>query len=522
MKILKQKMNRLLLVFIAAPIVSMSVAQNVITKVDGPFNSTAESLATYKCPVWFRDAKFGIWAHWGPQSVPMAGDWYARYMYSQDDPRDKRGQYKDHIARYGHPSVNGWKDIIPLWKAEKFDPDRLMALYKNAGAKYFVSMGVHHDNFDLWNSKYQHWNAVKMGPRRDIVGDWQKAAKKLGMPFGVSEHLAASFTWWQSSHGSDKTGPMSNIPYDGADPKFEDLYHWKASVGDKAWYTTDERFFKEWYRRISDLLETYHPDLLYSDGGLPFGNYGRTLLANYYNESIKLHGGLEAVYNCKDHRSGELIMGSCVQDMERGLLPGINSEPWQTDTSIGDWFYNSNWKTNDTGGMYRSPEWVIHTLVDIVSKNGNLLLNVIQRPDGTIDAEVEQLLEAVGAWLKINGDAIYGTRPWTTFGEGPALKVMTGGHWKEDFEFTAQDIRFTTKKSNLYAITLGVPTDAKLRIFSLAKQKCKVSKIELLGYDGKIKWAQTDNVLEVDLPANYKPSIGLTLKITGDNIVSVN
>ena len=165
----------------------------------GPFTFTQESLKGFQCPDWFRDAKFGIWAHWGPQAVPMAGDWYARHMYTDDN---KRGQYQHHLDTYGHPSTQGWKDIIPLWKAEKFDPDRLMTLYKAAGARYFVSMGVHHDNFDLWNSKYHKWNAAQMGPKRDIVGDWQKAAKKQGLPFGVSEHLGASFWWWQGSSKS--------------------------------------------------------------------------------------------------------------------------------------------------------------------------------------------------------------------------------------------------------------------------------------------------------------------------------
>src|SRR5208283_5058383 len=186
----------------------------------GPFQPTMQSLTNYHCPKWFRDAKFGIWAHWGPQAAPMDGDWYARQMYQQGS-----AQYKDHLERYGHPSTNGYKDIIPLWKAEKWDPDRLMALYQKAGARYFVSMGCHHDNFDLWNSKFHKWNAVNMGPQRDVVGDWQKAARKLGLRFGVSEHMGASFTWFQVSHGSDKTGPLAGVKYDGANPKWDELYH---------------------------------------------------------------------------------------------------------------------------------------------------------------------------------------------------------------------------------------------------------------------------------------------------------
>jgi len=487
--------------------------------VQGPFTSTQNSLTNFQCPDWFRDAKFGIWAHWGPQSVPMAGDWYARHMYTQDN---KRGQYQDHLTRYGHPSTNGWKDIIPLWKAEKFDPDRLMKLYKQAGAKYFVSMGVHHDNFDLWNSKFHRWNAVQMGPHRDIVGAWQKAAKKQGLPFGVSEHLGASFWWWQVNKGSDTNGPLAGVPYDGADPRWQELYHWPAAPGDtNRWYSSDPRWHQEWFGRISDLVSTYKPDLLYTDGGLPFGEVGRTLVANFYNANIQQHRELEAVYTCKAMGTGEFVPGSYVQDMERGLLPGINPLPWQTDTSIGDWFYNKNWKAKDTGTMYRSPEWVVHTLVDIVSKNGNLLLNVIQRPDGTIDPEVEQLLAGIGGWMKINGEAIYGTRPWSTFGEGPSVSKITGGHFKEDFAFTAEDIRFTTKGKTLYAIALGWPADRQLTIKSLAKadgSSAQVKRVDLLGHRGKLKYTQSADGLVVTLPEQKLSDIALALKITGSDL----
>src|SRR5512134_3363061 len=186
----------------------------------GPFQPTVASLKQYQYPDWFRDAKFGIWAHWGPQPVPMDGDWYARGMY---EPGNKH--YKYHLEHYGHPSEFGYKDIIPLWKAEKWDPDRLMALYKRAGAKYFVSMGSHHDNFFLWNSKLHRWNSVNMGPKRDVVGDWQKAAKNQGLYFGVSEHLGASFTWFQASHRADRSGPKAGVPYDGANSNYWDLYH---------------------------------------------------------------------------------------------------------------------------------------------------------------------------------------------------------------------------------------------------------------------------------------------------------
>ncbi|MEO7494018.1 MAG: alpha-L-fucosidase, partial [Massilia sp.] len=309
-----------------------------LTHVAGPFSADPASLSKYETPEWYRDAKFGIWAHWGPQAVPRAGDWYARNMYIYGTP-----QYQHHLKNYGHPSQSGYKDIIALWKAEKFDPEALMGLYAKAGAKYFVSMGVHHDNFDLWDSKYHRWNAVKMGPHRDIVGEFKKAADKAGLRFGVSEHLGASYAWFSPSHGYDQMWPKLGVDYDGADPQYADLYHpahnepYKSSA---TWYAKSSAWHQEWYNRVTDLMTHYKPDLLYSDGGIPFGVTGRTMMANFYNENIKTHGKLEAVYNFKDIGSGEFIRKAGVQDVERGVMEGINPVPWQTCTSIGDWFYS--------------------------------------------------------------------------------------------------------------------------------------------------------------------------------------
>jgi alpha-L-fucosidase len=469
----------------------------------GPFAPTFESLKQYKYPDWFRDAKLGIWAHWGPQSVPMAGDWYARNMYIQG-----QGQYENHLKNYGHPSEKGFKDIIPLWKAEKWDPDRLMGLYKKAGARYFVSMGVHHDSFDLWNSHFNKWNAVNMGPKRDVVGTWEKAARKQGLRFGVSEHLGASFTWYQVSHGSDKTGPKAGVPYDGADPQYQDLYHFPAEPGDTGWYSNNPRWHQEWFRRIQDLVDNYHPDLLYSDGAVPFGNdFGRAMIAHLYNTDMQRHNGrLEAVYNCKQKSEG-----MWVEDLERGVMPGIRPQPWQTDTSIGDWFYNKDWK-------FRNIDWVINMLVDIVSKNGNLLLNVVQRPDGSLDPEVETLLGQMADWTAVNGEGIFGTRPWIVYGEGPTK--AKGGNFKEDFGYSAADIRFTTKGKTLYAFALGWPADGKLLVKTLAKTPAsgKITKVSLLGYKGKIQWTQTADGLAITLPAQKLSDHAIALKINGQRL----
>jgi alpha-L-fucosidase len=474
----------------------------------GPFQPTMESLKGYKYPKWFRDAKFGIWAHWGPQSVPMEGDWYARQMYQQGS-----GDYKDHLTRYGHPSVKGYKDIIPLWKAEKWDPEHLMELYKKAGAKYFVSMGSHHDNFFLWKSKLHRWNAFEMGPHRDVVGDWQKAAKRNGLKFGVSEHLGASFTWFQPSHGSDKTGPKAGVPYDGADPKYADLYHTPAAPGDTGWYSTNPQWQQEWYREIKELVDNYHPDLLYSDGGVPFGNkVGLSMIAHFYNSNAAAHGGsVQAVYNCKQTSDGRWV-----EDLERGIMPKIDPNPWQTDTSIGDWFYNKHWK-------FRPVSWVIDMLVDNVSKNGNLLLNVVQRPDGSLDPEVLQMLKDLADWSAIHGEAIYGSRPWQVYGES-AVRVK-GGSFNESYTYTAKDIRFTTKGKTLYALTLGWPTDGKILVRSLARPAGStanaISKVALLGYKGKLTWSQSPEGLLVRLPHKEVSQFTAGLKITGTHLVAI-
>ena len=473
----------------------------------GPFAPTMQSFTNYQCPEWFRDAKFGIWAHWGPQAVPMDGDWYARGMY---EPGNKHYTY--HTNHYGHPSEFGYKDIIPLWKAEKWDPDRLMQLYKKAGAKYFVSMGSHHDNFFLWNSRLHRWNAVNMGPKRDVVGEWQRAATKYGLRFGVSEHLGASFTWFQSSHRADKSGPKAGVPYDGANPEYQDLYHFPAEPGDTGWYSSNPRWQHQWFAEIKELVDNYHPDLLYSDGGVPFGNeVGRSLIAHFYNQDAARHGGkVQVVYNCKQKSDGRWV-----EDLERGVMPKIDPYPWQTDTSIGDWFYDRNWK-------FRPVRWVVHMLVDNVSKNGNLLLNIVQRPDGSLDPEAETMLQQLAQWNAVHGEAIFGTRPWLVYGES-AVRVR-GGSFGEDFKYNAREIRFTTKGATLYAFALGWPEDGRMVIRSLAKPADggnEISRVELLGHRGELRFTQSADSLVVTLPAQKTSEIACALRITGRRLKAV-
>nr|WP_166180332.1 alpha-L-fucosidase [Altererythrobacter segetis] len=473
----------------------------------GRFDARVESLRSYQAPDWYRDAKFGIWAHWGPQAVPRMGDWYARFMYVPGHP-----DYDAHVRKYGHPSEFGYKDVIKLWKAEKFDPAALMEKYAAAGAKYFVSMGVHHDNFDLWSSAHHRWNATKVGPMRDVVGEWRDEARQRGLRFGVSEHLGASHNWWWPSHQCDQFWPKLGVPYDGADPQYADLYHaahnepYLNRGGD--WYTKDPRFHQIWYDRIRDLLDSYQPDLLYSDGGIPFGVVGRSLVAHMYNSSIARSGKLEAVYNCKDLGSGEFYKEACVQDVERGVMQGINPLPWQTDTSNGDWFYSDGYKYKTTGE-------VLTMLADIVSKNGNLLLNVVLYPDGSLPPESEQLLAELALWMQVNGEAIHGTRPWKVFGEGPT--EAASGAFKESAAYTAQDIRFTAKGEAVYAITLGEPA-WKVAITSLRKdnahEKRPVRAVRLLGNRRSLAFRQTSAGLEVQLPPTLPTRHASALQIT--------
>ncbi|MFA5329232.1 MAG: alpha-L-fucosidase [Prolixibacteraceae bacterium] len=493
---------------------TFSVPAQTQKNAEGPFKPTDESFHQYKYPDWFRDAKFGIWAHWGPQAVPRQGDWYARNMYIQSGKEWETRDYEDHLKKYGHPSKFGYKDIIPLWKAERWDPEKLMALYKKVGAKYFVSMGTHHDNFFLWNSKIHKWNSVKMGPMKDVVGLWQKAAKNEGLRFGVSEHLGASYTWFQAAHGADKTGPMASVPYDGNNEEFADLYHKKAAPDDNQWLTKDPENQKEWLACISELIDMYHPDLLYSDSELPFGEIGQTMLAHFYNSDMTFnHGKLDAVYTCKLRPSE----GRWVQDVERGALDSISPFPWQTDTSIGDWYYR-------TGQKYMTGTQVIQMLVDIVSKNGNLLLNVVQTPEGDLEPDVLAILDEIAQWTPVNGEGIYGTRPWKIYGEGPSTQKNQAkgqfGGVKDVRPYESTDIRFTSKGETLYAFCMGKPAN-DIKIASLGKDSKisnkTVASVQLLGANEKLKWNQSNDALVISKPTNLPEWQVVTFKIEFKN-----
>ena len=510
------------------------------------FEPNWQSLANYQCPDWFRDAKFGIWAHWTAQCVPEQGDWYARRMYQQyAEGTDQNGKrimtdkpnpdYVTQVERYGHPSKVGFKDIDHLWRAENWDPEKLMNLYKRAGAKYFVALANHHDNFDCYDSKYQPWNSVNIGPKKDLVGLWAKAARKNGLRFGVTVHAARAWTWFEVAQGSDRDGPLAGVPYDGkltkADGKGtwwegydpQDLYAQNHQLGEKP----DKAYCEKFYNRTIDLVDKYKPDLLYFDDGvLPLRDsgeeYGLGIAAHLYNASIKWHGRNEAVMNTKGLNKEQ--RQCLVWDIERGVSDRVESFVWQTDTCIGNWHYNLS--TFDQHG-YKTAAQVVSMLADIVSKNGNLLLNIPVKGDGTIDSDEIAFLEDLAKWMAVNSEAIFATRPWMLFGEGPSTKqvqprrrdgsIRTTADLPSRVLFTAEDIRFTTKGKTLYAIVLNWPTDGNVTVKSLGFDNklldTQITKVELLGGKDPLKWTRTANQLKVELPAQKPCDHAYVLKI---------
>jgi alpha-L-fucosidase len=470
----------------------------------GPFRADWESLQKYEAPEWYRDAKFGIFIHWGVYSVPaFSNEWYPRNMYEPGFDA-----YKHHIATYGTQDKFGYKDFVPMFKAEHYDPAAWAGLFKKAGAKYVVPVAEHHDGFAMYDSGVSDWTAKKMGPHRDLIGDLAKAVRAEGLHFGVSTHRVEHDFF---------LGPGRKIQSDVNDPQYAafygpaqvGVYKWGNPVGNDFTYVASA-WTNDWLARSAELVQKYHPDIVYFDWWIGQASI-RSNLARfasfYYNSSLKF-GDHIGVINYKDYAMQE---HSAVLDIERGQLGDIRPLTWQTDTSVS----NKSWGyiENDT---FKSPEFVVDQLIDIVSKNGNLLLNIGPRSDGTIPEPVQQVFLDVGAWLTINGESIYGTRPWRVYGEGPTKAAAGSFHDTDVQKYTTEDFRFTTKGDVLYAIGLAWPAGGEAIVHSLAGAigSEPVQEVALLGGSAKLQFEQRADGLHVQLPAEPPAKFAYALRIT--------
>ena len=471
---------------------------------------TWKSLQQYTTPDWFRDAKFGIFIHWGVYSVPAFGnEWYPRNMYVQGTP-----EHDFHIETFGPHTEFGYKDFIPQFKAENFDPCAWTDLFKESGAKYIVPVAEHHDGFAMYDSSFSKWNAVNMGPKRDVIGELAQATRDAGMTFGLSSHRAEN--WWYFNGGRE-------FPSDVQNPDFAGIYGPPAPgplINSDVWRSLDWQprpdaaFLDNWLARTQELVDKYQPQLIWFDWWieqLVFTPYIQKFAAYYYNRGEEWDQGVVINYKNQAYE-----LGTAVWDIERGQSSSLRDIPWQTDTAISknSWGYVRN-------HVYKMPSQIIGDLIDIVSKNGCLLLNIGPKPDGTIPEEEAEILREIGRWLAVNGEAIYGTRPWKVYGEGPTQ--ITEGHFTDTARraFTYQDIRFTTKENALYALLLADPGKAA-QIGFLASEEYpaeKIKEITLLGMVGQLDWLQNENGLTVYLPENKPGNHAWVLKIeTNDSV----
>jgi alpha-L-fucosidase len=476
---------------------------------DGPFRPDWNSLSQYKVPDWYRDAKFGIFIHWGVYSVPAFGsEWYPREMYLQGSEVNQH-----HVSTYGPLTRFGYKDFIPMFKAQKYDPQAWAQLFKESGARYVVPVFEHHDGFQMYDSNLSDWTAVKMGPHRDLVGDLEKAVRAQGLYFGASSHRI-EHDWFMDggrSIPSDVNDPQNASLYGPAQIQLEDKKGGSNLADD--WTYVSPVYANDWLARDAEIVQKYHPDIIFFDWwiGQPYVRpYLTKFAAYYYNESSK-RGPVGII----TYKWVAMQQDSGVLDIERGQLDQRLDRVWQTDTSVS----NKSWGyiEHDT---FKTPEFIVHQLVDIVSKNGNLLMNIGPRSDGTIPDEVQQVLLDVGRWLKVNGDAIYGTRPWTTYGEGPT-KVAAGSFQDtKTQEYTAEDFRFTTKGNDLYAIELAWPSGNEAIIHSMAGDALKgkqIQSVALLGTTAALTYKLQPDGLHIQLPAKPSENYAYAFRIALDS-----
>jgi alpha-L-fucosidase len=467
------------------------------TAAAGPFQPNWDALKAYKVPAWYEDAKFGIFIHWGLYSVPAFGsEWYPREMYTQGSP-----EFKHHVATYGPQSQFGYKDFIPRFKAEKFDAAKWAELFRKSGAKYVVPVAEHHDGFPMYDCSFTNWNAAKMGPKRDIVGELATAVRKKGLHFGASSHRIEHWFFMGEGRKFDsdvRSGEYESF-YGPAQTRPEDSDRSAAANPDTA-------HMNDWLVRTAEIVDKYKPEIVWFDWWIErpaMQPYLQKFASFYYNRAAQWKGPGVAI----NYKNSAFPDGTAVLDIERGKLDQTRKWFWQTDTSISvkSWGYIEN-------DEFRTPGSIIGDLVDIVSKNGSLLLNIGPRSDGTIPEQAQTILLAVGGWLGVNGEAIYGTRPWKTFGEGPTEVVA--GSFKDTASkpFTGEDIRFTTKGKTLYAIALAWPTSGKLVVKSLAGYPVK--RVDLLGVKKTLKFKRDAAGLTVELPSGKPNDYAYAFRIT--------
>ena len=530
------KMKAMLCVLAISAMPSWAQQENV-SVMTGPFDANWESLSAWECPEWFRDAKFGIWAHWDPQCEAEDGDWYARSMYSPNS-----SQWNTFKRIFGAPPSRelGYKDLCDHWKADKWDPDALIQLYVDAGAKYFMAMGQHHDNFDCWDSPYQEWNSTRIGPMKDIVGGWAEACRKYGLRLGVSMHGAHAWTFFEVADGYDvkltkEDGMAQNDDgtykywWHGYDPNELYAQNHAHSSNWSDWGTIHSQwgwgngvcppskpFMQKFQNRVLQCIDKYHPDMLYFDDTvLPFYGastntgdlYSLNILKHFYNQSAAQNDGQQQVVV-----TGKILQDKHKQamlwDVERGIPDQCQELPWQTCTCIGGWHYS---KYEGDNNMYKPAEQVVRMLVDIVSKNGNLLLSIPVRGNGTLDNNEKRIVAGIKAWMDINGESIYGTRPWKVYGEGPLFESanpLNAQGFNEGINYSADDVRYVIRHDTLYATVMRWPSTAGFTFANLGKASPyysgKVKSVRLLGH-GDIDFEQGVDGLDIMLP-NVKPN----------------
>jgi alpha-L-fucosidase len=480
------------------------------------YKASWNSIQAHEVPQWLKDAKFGIYTHWGVYSVPACGPnatWYGYNMY-----REGSLQYNYHVRKYGDPSVFGYKDFIPMFTAEKFDAEEWAELFRKSGAKFAGPVGEHHEGFTMWDTKYSKWNAARMGPKRDVVGELEKAVRREGLRFMTAMHHAE--TWWFYPHWKTQ--------YDVADPAFSGLYgeihdmQWagQGEVIDRNPYVANheefwptqqkpsKQFLDLWLNKLKELVDNYSPDLLWFDFGLRFiqEHYKKEFVAYYYNKGKEL--GKDFIITYKWHN---LAPGSGVEDIEQGKREDLTYNFWITDTTADDgeaWGYLYN-------NSYKSPTSVIHYLIDNVSKNGALLLSIGPTAEGVIPDEVRNILAEMGKWLEVNGEAIYGASPWMWSGEGPTKMIRYGPFCEADkLKYTARDFRFTVRDDSLYAICLGWPgNEAVIETIAKYVYPEEIQSVKMLGLDRELEWKMTSQGLKISVPCDRPCDHAYTFKI---------